>query len=337
MHQENLKLISVIIPCYNVEKYVSECVQSVLNNLATYSALELICVNDGSTDGTLEVLNVLANEHKEITVITQKNAGLSQARNTGLMHSNGAYISFVDADDVIAPNFYARLVEEMNPYNPCIVQCELAEFEDGKKPFFTKGKVKFFSSYVPDIVTALPKYKVETVIQLNKLYSASIFFKNDDRLTLKYPAGLLHEDEYIIADEMVRTKRYVCISDKLYGYRRNRKGSITNKMSYQRVKDMTVARLHAISVLEAFRDVKCHTGVDYQHLADVINFEKTTLMNDFMYMYMALPEDEKQSNRSQELLKQMNKKRKECFPFVAKYLLFFKSPKLFEKAVNYKK
>lgn len=331
-------LITVIIPCYNVENYVSECVQSVLDNLPIYPELELICVNDGSTDGTLEVLNALAKEHEEITVISQKNAGLSQARNTGLMHSNGAYISFVDADDVIAPNFYARLVEEMSPYNPCIVQCELAEFNNGDKPAYTKGKVKFFSSYVPDIVTALPKYKMETVMQSNKLYSASIFFKTDtEKLTLKYPAGLLHEDEYIIADELIRAKRYVCISDKLYGYRRNREGSITNQMSFHRVNDMVTARTHAISTFETYRDVRCRTGVDFQHLADVINFEKTTLMNDFMYMYMALPEDEKKSDRCKELLSRMNKLRKEYFPATTKYLLFFKSPKLFEKVVKNKK
>lgn len=331
-------LISVIIPCYNVENYVTACVHSVLDNLSTYPELELICVNDGSTDGTLEELKTLAKEHSEITVITQKNAGLSQARNTGLKHSNGAYISFVDADDMIAPNFYARLVQEMNPYNASIVQCELAEFNDGDKPAYTKGKVKFFSSYVPDIVTSLPKYKMETVMQSNKLYSASIFFKTDtEKLTLKYPAGLLHEDEYIIADELIRAKRYVCISDKLYGYRRNREGSITNQMSFHRVNDMVTARTHAISTFETYRDVRCRTGVDFQHLADVINFEKTTLMNDFMYMYMALPEDEKKSDRCKELLSRMNKLRKEYFPATTKYLLFFKSPKLFEKVVKNKK
>lgn len=92
-----MKLISVIIPCYNVEQYVSQCLISVIHQ--TYSNLEIICINDGSTDNTLSILNTFANKDKRIIVLDQENKGVSFSRNRGLLNSIGDFIMFVDADD----------------------------------------------------------------------------------------------------------------------------------------------------------------------------------------------------------------------------------------------
>lgn len=105
--------ISVIIPVYNAEKYLSRCLNSVINN--TYQDLEIICVNDGSTDESLSILNKYAKEDSRIIVINQNNSGVSSARNQGLkaVSSDSQYISFMDSDDQIDENYYACLMHDM--------------------------------------------------------------------------------------------------------------------------------------------------------------------------------------------------------------------------------
>ena len=96
-------LISVIIPVYNTEAYLERCLVSVLSN--TYRDLEVICINDGSTDGSLEILNAFARQDERVTVIDKKNGGLSAARNDGLRRATGEWIAFIDSDDWIHPRY----------------------------------------------------------------------------------------------------------------------------------------------------------------------------------------------------------------------------------------
>ena len=99
--------VSVIIPCYNVEKYVGQCLDSVRGQ--TMPDLEIICVNDGSTDSTLDVLNKYAAQDSRIHIISQDNAGLSVARNAGLKYASGEYIAFLDPDDFVASDYYGSM------------------------------------------------------------------------------------------------------------------------------------------------------------------------------------------------------------------------------------
>ena len=115
-----MKLISVIIPCYNAEKYIADCLDSVINQ--TYSEWELICVNDGSRDKTLEILENYRNKYSEkITVISVPNAGASAARNTGLKVAKGEYIQFIDADDIITNDKFEKQIAGFTEGIDCIV------------------------------------------------------------------------------------------------------------------------------------------------------------------------------------------------------------------------
>ena len=96
-------VISVIVPCYNVGEYVENCLKSLLNQ--TFRDIEIICVNDGSTDSTPQILNSYAEKYPAIRVINQKNGGLSNARNTGIKEARGEYIAFVDSDDWVNETF----------------------------------------------------------------------------------------------------------------------------------------------------------------------------------------------------------------------------------------
>ena len=114
-------LISVIVPVYNAAEYVSDCLESILRQ--THDAIEVIVVNDGSTDGSGEICDVIASRDNRVIIIHQANAGVSAARNAGIAASNGEWIGFVDADDCIMPNMYETLLAAAVTYDKAIAIC----------------------------------------------------------------------------------------------------------------------------------------------------------------------------------------------------------------------
>lgn len=115
------KLISVIIPVYNTSEYLPRCLDSVRNN--THQELEVLCINDGSRDNSLEVLNAYAAQDSRIRVIDQKNAGVSAARNRGLDEAAGEYIAFVDSDDWIHRQYFEILLDGLWKHNADVAVC----------------------------------------------------------------------------------------------------------------------------------------------------------------------------------------------------------------------
>ena len=113
--------ISVIVPVYNCDPYVEQCIRSILAQ--SYTDLEIICVNDGSTDDSGTILDKLACEDARIRVIHQKNAGASAARNMGIDLATGDLITFVDSDDIIEPDMYETLLPYFDEKNVDIVHC----------------------------------------------------------------------------------------------------------------------------------------------------------------------------------------------------------------------
>ena len=120
--------ISVIIPVYNTEKYLNECLDSIVNQ--TLSDIEIICVNDGSTDNSLAILESYAKKDNRITVISQENNGQGSARNLGLKNSSGNYICFIDSDDYVDLNMLEKLYDNVILNNSDIVVFKIARFND---------------------------------------------------------------------------------------------------------------------------------------------------------------------------------------------------------------
>ena len=106
-------LVSVIIPVYNVEKYLEKCLDSIINQ--TYKNLEIICINDGSTDSSLEILQKYAEKDNRIKVVNQENKGSGATRNVGLEIAQGEFISFIDSDDFVDKNLYKNCIEKITP------------------------------------------------------------------------------------------------------------------------------------------------------------------------------------------------------------------------------
>ncbi len=134
-------LVSIITPCYNQAKYLTETVESALES--TYRPLEILIINDGSTDESAEVAEALSQKHPEVQSINQENAGAPAARNKGISKARGKYILPLDGDDLIAPEYIEKAVEQLeeNP-NYKVVYCEAVKFnQEGTKPW----KLKPFS------------------------------------------------------------------------------------------------------------------------------------------------------------------------------------------------
>lgn len=154
-------LVSVIIPCYNVEKSVSYCLDSVINQ--TYKNLEIICVNDGSKDNTLQILKQYAEKDSRIKIISRENKGLSITRNDGIDASHGEYLSFIDSDDFISLNLYERMISLMDKYSADIGR------------FRMRGNVTSYD-YVEPPLDHEPVIKVRSTQDALKVYYDGIFY-----------------------------------------------------------------------------------------------------------------------------------------------------------------
>ena len=120
-----MNTISIIVPVYNVEAYLEKCVESLIHQ--TYRSLQIILVNDGSTDNSLTIAEQLAAKDSRIELYSQPNQGLSAARNTGMQYAIGEYISFIDSDDYIALDFYESLINAIGDYD--FIQLVISELQ----------------------------------------------------------------------------------------------------------------------------------------------------------------------------------------------------------------
>lgn len=182
----NSELISIIVPIYNVEKYLRRCIDSIRNQ--TYKELEIILVNDGSKDNSGKICDEYKNIDSRIIVIHKENGGLSDARNKGIEMAKGKYIVFIDSDDFIELDMIESLYTNIKEYNVKIAVCGVYRVKGNEKqPYQKKYEKKLFSKK-----EALLKIIDETndfrVWAPNKLY-ASDLFKN-----VRYPKGKIYED-----------------------------------------------------------------------------------------------------------------------------------------------
>ena len=238
-------LISVIVPAYEVEKYLSECISSLLSQV--FQDFEIIIIDDGSTDGTSQ----LCDKYKspKIKVIHQKNAGLSAARNIGIKQSKGEYLAFIDGDDIVAPNFLSRLLEAAEGASAEIAICDFLEFTDKIPQTASNGRQKIYSSeeVVKELLISQENYYI---IACNKLYKKELF------KGIEFPVGKLHEDNLTTYKLLARASKITTLSDKLYFYRR-REGSIMAEQDLlARLKVKECAAKEAIKYFDENPDLK---------------------------------------------------------------------------------
>lgn len=206
-----MDLISVIVPVYNVEKYLDRCVESIVNQ--TYTNLEIILVDDGSPDGCPAMCDFWAKKDRRIKAIHKKNGGLSDARNVGVSISSGEYIGFVDSDDWIAPEMYERLYESIQRSNSDISACSVQMvWENSITPNRMLVQPQNLILNREDAIEALIK---ETAIKAPvwyKLYNYNLL------RGITFKKGKYHEDDYWSYQVVDRAERISIIEYLGYYY-----------------------------------------------------------------------------------------------------------------------
>lgn len=212
-------LVSVVVPVYNVEVYLDQCISSVMKQ--TYSMLEIILVNDGSTDQSGSICEQYAKQDSRITVLHQENAGLSAARNAGIAVAHGKYLYFLDSDDLIAENTIARLVSLCEQQQAEVALTGLYQFKH-KIPNIQENGIQWEAFPGQEAVRRMLQHKDFCHEAQGKLYLRE--FWGDFR----FPVGIQYEDYATIYDVMIRAEKVVYDQQPGYYYR-IRENSITRK------------------------------------------------------------------------------------------------------------
>lgn len=219
--------LSIIVPVYNVEKYLEKCIDSILNQ--DYKNFELILVNDGSTDRSLEICKRYLSADKRIKLINKPNGGLSSARNAGLDIACGQYIGFVDSDDWIEKDMYYTLLNIADKYKSDIVQCEYESvMEDNYKINNNQSIVTNFTN-VQAIDQMYGDRYISSTVTWNKIYDKKLFEN------IRFPIGKLHEDEFTTYKLLYESKIVTCTNKKLYYYRKTPNSIMNSKFSVKRL------------------------------------------------------------------------------------------------------
>lgn len=222
-------LVSIIVPVYNVEKYLSDCIVSICNQ--TYSQLEIILIDDGSTDSSGQICEQYRQIDNRIRVFHQKNAGAACAKNVGLDNASGEYICFVDSDDYISSDYIYNLIHAIKDSNADIIECtfftvfknkvDRQTFKSSKERFTS---LEYLSEYIKDWKCSL---------LWNKLFRSSLLqnvrFKKGRRCI---------DDEFFTYKAVLNSKEIIRINKAIYYYRQ-RKSSVTNDLKFknQKTKD----------------------------------------------------------------------------------------------------
>lgn len=222
----NKPKVSVIIPVYNTGQYVEEAVRSIMSQ--TLSELEIIIINDGSTDDSLQIITLLQNIDKRIAIHSQENKGLSVARNNGLHYATGEYIYFMDSDDILQKNALATCYEKCASDNLDFVFFDAESFTNNNISlpisYDRKGKIGIEAEsglHSLNILIDTAEYRSSVcLLFINRYYLKS--------LTLDFLAGIIHEDQIFTAKLFASANRVTYIPEVFF-YRRLRPDSIMTR------------------------------------------------------------------------------------------------------------
>ena len=257
--------ISVIIPVYNVAPWLRECLDSVVSQ--SFTDLEIIIVDDGSTDESPQIIAEYASQDKRITAIRKQNGGLGAARNTAIPLATGDYIAFLDSDDKIRRDAYEKLYEPAKKYDCDIVYCQTAYLDDQTGniteqdnqtalPLFKKFRGTHHSFSLEEIEPERIFSYDSFVVAWNKITKRSLI----EKINARFPERLIFEDMPFYFNTLLNAKTLSVVWERLIYYRINRKNSIMNASNRQ---GEIVEILQTIA--RELQATKSRTGYDYKN------------------------------------------------------------------------
>ncbi|WP_161949297.1 glycosyltransferase family 2 protein [Streptococcus suis] len=266
----NKPLISIIVPVYNVENYLDECIQTVLAQ--TYSNWELLLINDGSTDSSGTICDDYAKGDERIRVVHKNNGGLSDARNAGINNCTGEYITFLDSDDGIREDFLETCLTTAIQHDVDIVIGHFFIWDENQQTFYyfveqsQKDTIELISAQ-----EALNRQVVwknfntaPFVVAWGKVFKATLFN------TIRFPKGKVFEDEYTIHKALLKSDSVALINKEFYMYRRHGNSIMTSHFSIskamnlvealeERIVDLVLAKKDTELVRQKLYNILLHT------------------------------------------------------------------------------
>lgn len=283
---ENQPLVSIIVPTYNVERYVEECIESLLNQ--TYSNLEIIVLDDGSTDATVYLLKQY--EDKIHLIANSNNKGQGARRNEGIKLAQGKYIYFVDSDDWIEPETVEETVTQLEQTQAEIVRFNGLSFYDANAETVKEGRYNF-----SDRMEHRKLYENEEALDANRrTYSASpclYVFKKSlvDRYNLKFLEGVLHEDEYFTTKLFAVTRKMTYLNRNYY-HRRYRTASTMTEST----------KAHQLNSFNSYLEVFKGLEAEYQK-AEYNDNQKAFIKRQLLSIYNGLATADVPPNNKKKL------------------------------------
>lgn len=239
-----MKKLSLIIPVYNVEKYVAKCIESCISQNVSSVDYEIIIINDGSTDDSLQIVNEIVGKYDNITVFSQKNGGLSLARNKGLSLAKGEYVWFIDSDDWIEINCLENIINKLVKIDVLAMGYTEA-YDDSKK------NKKVFVSNIP-VANGIELLHSTFIIPAQfYIYRRSFLEKNN----LFFEPKIFHED-FEFTPRMLYLAKKIVVYKKLVYFFYKRPGSITTSINPKKSFDLIKITLNLISFEKYFVDKK---------------------------------------------------------------------------------
>ena len=234
--------ISIIVPVYNTAKYLDKCIQTLIKQ--TLEDIEIIFIDDGSEDGSAEILKNYAKNDKRISILNQNHKRQGAARNYGLSIAQGEYIGFVDSDDWVELDMFEKLYYQAKETDSDIVMCSMNTFEDGTNKIIVNTyntldifNQKFFeNSFTPqDTLNFIFNISVSPC---NKIYRKSLIVKNN----IKFPENIYFEDNAFFFKSWLNAQKISLLNQKLYQYRKSTASttkSDKNKLDIFKTLDLT--------------------------------------------------------------------------------------------------
>lgn len=248
--------ISVIIPVYNVEKYLRKCLESVINQ--TFRDIEIICIDDGSSDNSLKILREYERLDTRIKIISQENKGVSAARNEGLRHATGDYIYFIDSDDYLVRNALERLYNIAIQHSTDLIIFKLINFEHDTR--FVISKRYHEMSFLSDYKRTIFNHKdIKDYIFNLDVTPCTKFFKKELLDGICFYEGLIFEDNILFVDYIFKAKRIYYYDECLYN-RRIRKDSITRSYGKNHMDIIPVTNI----IFDKIKEFGCYDEFETQ-------------------------------------------------------------------------
>lgn len=251
-------MVSIILPVFNAEKFLSQCLDSILRQ--TYQEWELIAVDDGSKDGSIEILKSYEKRDNRIHIISKENEGVSIARNVALEQTHGDYIYFVDSDDIVMPEALMILVKAMESSHATFVKSDFLPIdEQGKQVFINKKQVirRRYDGRVMDSEKFFKKILMKEYFLWTCLFQKNIIVKNHIQFI---PHCRLMEDAAFVADYLLYSDRNVYKDACIYGYRKY-EGTVS-AVNKDYTEDMMLIKKHLLEFPKSYNHISLFKNID---------------------------------------------------------------------------